>query len=184
MKAEKRQSPAFLLWERKRGAQEKGVVHMENNWKEFHRAPDWENLEVLSVNRMPAHSRWGAYDTAERALSGPYGSSPYTMSLNGSYRFRLYPSPEAVDDFYRPEYDDSAFSDIPVPSNWEVQGFGEPIYTNVAFPFLKKETDCWLATGKEGQSVVNPPHVPKENPTGCYRKRFTLRSGWKAVSCI
>ena len=147
---------------------------MENNRKEFHRAPDWENLEVLSVNRMPAHSRWGAYDTAERALSGPYGSSPYTMSLNGSYRFRLYPSPEAVDDFYRPEYDDSAFSDIPVPSNWEVQGFGEPIYTNVAFPFLKKETDCWLATGKEGQNVVNPPHVPKENPTGCYRKRFIL----------
>ena len=100
---------------------------MENNRMSFHKKHDWQNLEVLSINRMSAHSRWGAYDTVERAVEGEYGSSPYLYSLNGEYRFRLYDSPESVDDFYLWDYDDSGFEDIPVPSNWELHGFGKPI---------------------------------------------------------
>ena len=125
-----------------------------NPRREFHTRPDWENLEVLSINRVPAHSRWGAYDTVERALTCRCGESPNMMSLNGTYRFRLYDRPEEVDDFYRPDYDDSAFAEIPVPSNWEVQGFGEPIYTNVAYPFLRSEERCGLRRG--GAACVPP----------------------------
>ena len=145
-----------------------------NPRRDFHTRPDWENLEVLSINRAPAHSRWGAYDTVEQALSCKIENSPNVISLNGTYRFRLYSCPEMVDDFYRPEYDDSAFSDMVVPSNWEVQGFGEPIYTNIAYPFLKSEKHAWL-TAKEGEDPVpNEPFVPKANPTGCYRKEFVV----------
>ncbi len=149
-----------------------------NKYAGFHRKPDWENLEVLSVNREPAHARWGAYDTKEHAASCAYGSSPYLMSLNGTYRFFLYDSPEAVDDFYRVDYDDSLFAEIPVPSNWEVQGFGEPIYTNIVYPFLKEETDCFVLPNASGERVVRPPFVPKKNPTGCYRKTFTIPKEW------
>ncbi len=152
----------------------KRLYEKTNPRREFHTRPDWENLEVLSINRVPAHSRWGAYDTVERALTCRCGESPNMMSLNGTYRFRLYDRPEEVDDFYRPDYDDSAFAEIPVPSNWEVQGFGEPIYTNVAYPFLRSEERCWLTAKQGAEPVPNEPYVPDKNPTGCYRKEFTV----------
>ncbi len=147
---------------------------MKNNRMDFHWNLDWQTLDVLSINRMPAHSRWGAYDTVDRALEGEYGTSPYLCSLNGTYRFHLYDSPEAVDDFYLCEYNDSHFQDIPVPSNWEVQGFGKPIYTNIVYPWGKEEKDC-LISAKEGEKrVPNPPFVPQNNPTGCYRYFFEV----------
>ena len=147
---------------------------MKNDRTSFHWRPDWENPEVLSVNREPAHSRWGAYDTAERARAAEYGSSPFVQSLNGSWRFRLYDCPEAVDGFYAPAYDDHAFRDIAVPSNWELQGFGEPVYTNIVYPWAADEPDCLIRARRGEKRVPNPPFVPKKNPTGCYRRRFTL----------
>lgn len=147
---------------------------MKNNRADFHWKPDWETLDVLSINRLSAHSRWGAYDTVERAVIGEYGSSPYVKSLNGTYRFRLYDSPEMVDDFYLPDYSEVKYQDIPVPSNWEVHGFGEPIYTNIVYPWSEDEKDC-LISAKSGQKrLPNPPFVPHKNPTGCYRHFFTV----------
>ncbi len=145
-----------------------------NNRSNFYKKPEWENLEVLSINRMPAHTRWGAYDTEEHAVKCEYGSSPYTQSLNGTYKFKLYNSPQEVDEFYRVDYDDSGFSEIPVPSNWEVQGHGKPIYTNTVYPFLNEENRCYVRPKADGRAVYNPPNVPKDNPTGCYRKKFTV----------
>lgn len=150
------------------------MAYMKNNRMDFHWKPDWENIDVPAVNRLPAHSRWGAYDTVQRALSCEYGSSPYLHSLNGDYLFRLYTAPEAVDDFYRPDYDDSAFQSIPVPSNWELQGFGEPIYTNVVYPWAAGEEDCLIQAKQGEKRIPNPPFVPKQNPTGCYRKAFAV----------
>lgn len=147
---------------------------MKNNRADFHWKPDWETLDVLSINRLSAHSRWGAYDTVERAVIGEYGSSPYVKSLNGTYRFRLYDSPEMVDDFYLPDYSEVKYQDIPVPPNWEVHGFGEPIYTNIVYPWSEDEKDC-LISAKSGQKrLPNPPFVPHKNPTGCYRHFFTV----------
>lgn len=147
---------------------------MLNNRMNFHGKPDWETLDVLSINRVAAHSRWGAYDTVQGAVTGEYGSSRYLCSLNGNYRFKLYDSPEAVDEFYQPGYDDSGFDEIPVPSNWEVQGFGEPIYTNVIYPWPEDEKECLIEASCGKKKVPNPPFVPKKNPTGCYRRKFTL----------
>ena len=147
---------------------------MMNKRMDFHSMPDWATLDTLSVNRIPAHSRWGAYDTAERAMECVYGSSPNLFSLNGRYRFRLYPSPDQTDDFYLPEYDDSDFEDIPVPSNWELHGYGEPIYTNVTYPWPDDQSDSLIEAKSGGQKLPNPPYVPKQNPTGCYRRWFQL----------
>ena len=76
----------------------------------------------------------------------------------------LVSRPELVpDQFFRDKFDISGWSDIAVPGNWQLLGFDDiPIYTNVHYPF-----------------PANPPFVPEENPTGCYRTSFTIEPGWK-----
>ncbi len=121
---------------------------------------DWENPLVSGVNRLPAHSPLSAYPTELLALEE--GPSPHRCVLNGQWSFCLYTKPESVPaDFAVPAFDDSEWSPITVPSNWQLQGVDRPIYTNVKYPF-----------------EVNPPKVPQENPTGCYRTRFSLAEGW------
>ncbi|MEV0390849.1 glycoside hydrolase family 2 TIM barrel-domain containing protein [Nonomuraea sp. NPDC050643] len=84
-----------------------------------------------------------------------------TLGLNGTWRFRLSPTANVPDDFARPDYDDTAWDDLPVPSHWPLHGHGAPAYTNVAFPI-----------------PIDPPRVPDENPTGDYRRAFDLPEGW------
>lgn len=148
---------------------------MLNNRQDFHTRRDFENPAVFSINRVEPHTRWGAYASEADAAGCTPGSSRYMLSLNGAYRFRLYDSPEAVDDFYREDYDDAAFCDINVPSNWEVEGHGEPIYTNVTYPFQSDELGHALIEAESGKPPVpNPPLIPRANPTGCYRRAFDV----------
>ena len=122
---------------------------------------DWENPSVFAVNRLPTHSPLRAYDSESLALNG--GQTPFTHSLNGVWSFNLYSQPEAVPEtFSSVGFDHSNWSNIEVPSNWQLQGFDHPIYTNVKYPFK-----------------VNPPKVPLDNPTGCYRTVFTLAEAWQ-----
>lgn len=93
-----------------------------------------------------------------------------TLSLDGAWRFRLSPVAPADEDLADDGFDDSAWDSIPVPSHWVLEGdgaYGRPIYTNVQFPF-----------------AIDPPHVPDENPTGDYRRRFTLPADWSAAERI
>lgn len=69
------------------------------------------------------------------------------QSLNGQWRFALFEKPEAVEPaVIDPDFDDSAWAHIPVPSNWQMQGFDKPIYTNIQYPFADR-----------------PPYVPQDN---------------------
>ncbi|NUT32272.1 MAG: DUF4981 domain-containing protein, partial [Hamadaea sp.] len=82
------------------------------------------------------------------------------LSLNGSWRFRLWPVADAPADFAEPGFDDVSWAELPVPSHWPLHGdgrYGRPIYTNVRFPI-----------------PVDPPFVPDENPTGDHRLTFDL----------
>ncbi|KAM0834535.1 hypothetical protein ACQ4PT_063560 [Festuca glaucescens] len=88
---------------------------------------------------------------------------PYARSLSGYWKFQLAQSPESVPEkFYDAQFNDSDWEALPVPSNWQMHGFDRPIYTNVTYPF-----------------PMNPPFVPSENPTGCYRKVFHIPKEWK-----
>jgi beta-galactosidase len=97
----------------------------------------------------------------------PGGSDAGSLDLSGSWRFRL--SPRATDDagFADPRFDDSGWARLPVPSHWQLHGYGAPAYTNVRYPF-----------------PVDPPHVPTENPTGDYRVGFRLPEGWDAERTV
>src|SRR5690606_23295065 len=82
------------------------------------------------------------------------------LSLNGDWRFRLSPTARLDESAAAPDFDDSGWDTLPVPSHWVLHGdgkYGRPIYTNVQYPF-----------------PIDPPHVPDENPTGDHRREFTL----------
>ena len=126
-------------------------------------ANDWENPGVFAVGREAPRATSFPYPDAGAALAGDYMKSPYFMSLNGKWAFRYSPYPDVRPrDFYLPETDLSGWDSIPVPSNWEMQGYGIPIYTNITYPFPK-----------------NPPFIPHDdNPVGSYRRGFNLPEGW------
>ncbi|MBQ0022150.1 MAG: DUF4981 domain-containing protein [Prevotellaceae bacterium] len=108
-----------------------------------------ENTNVWEKNQEEGH----AYYLADKH-----------MSLNGQWKFFFADTPEGIPhDFYKSAFSDGKWSRINVPSNWEMEGFGDPIFRNVAAPFR-----------------ANPPFVPREyNPTGAYRRTFTVPADWK-----
>lgn len=89
--------------------------------------------------------------------------SPFYLSLNGVHQFHWAPNlEEAPKDFFAFEIDTEKWSTIPVPGQWEIEGFGTPIYVNDRYPFER-----------------NPPHVPKfDNPVGTYRIFFDCPEEW------
>lgn len=87
-----------------------------------------------------------------------------SISLNGKWKFALYDNPEGLpSDCYKTEFSDKDFSQITVPSNWEMEGYGDRKFRNMSLSFYP-----------------NPPFVPKEyNPTGCYRRDFVIPDSWR-----
>ena len=119
---------------------------------------DYENPSVLERNRSLARSYFVPHRSQESALTFLRGLSESFLSLNGIWKFAYVGAPDLVPaGFSDEEFDDSSLADISVPSSWQMQGYGHPHYTNVQYPF-----------------PINPPHVPTDNPTGCYRRTFTL----------
>src|SRR5215203_5709990 len=100
--------------------------------------PDWENPRVFSTGKEPAHATMTAYPTEAAALRGKGESSPWLLSLNGPWKFSWVRTPEErPTNFYRPDFDVSGWKEIRIPSNWEMQGYGTPIYSNITYPFKR-----------------------------------------------
>ena len=150
---------------------------------------DWENQTVTQINREAVHAPWGAYENLGQALAGDRGASANVLSLDGTWKFHLAEAPEsAPEGFWDAGFDTSSWASIQVPGNWEVQGFGKPIYTNHIYPFHLNRDEPYLqkpsqagATAHE-QYLMHPPFVPKANPTGCYVRTFTIPAAWNDQS--
>ena len=125
---------------------------------------DWENPAVFAINKGDPHASFFVYSDGDSALKGKSYPEEHTLLLNGDWAFHWVPVPaDRPEDFYRPEYDDSAWEKIPVPSNWQLHGYGIPIYLNQGYAFGRP----------------NPPLIPHDNnPVGSYRKSFRLPPGW------
>ena len=127
---------------------------------------DWEDNHVLQINREPA-----------RAYFIPYGEQKgdRMLLLNGDWHFRWTKTPdERIKDFYRTDYDATGWKMLTVPANWEVNGYGTPIYVSAGYPFK-----------------IDPPYVTREpkkewttyeerNPTGQYKRTFMLPTAWQS----
>ncbi|MGV9253871.1 glycoside hydrolase family 2 TIM barrel-domain containing protein [Streptomyces sp. NPDC003697] len=122
---------------------------------------------VFQVNREAARPRLVPYADRAAALRGRFQESPYYRSLNGSWRFHWSRNPGLRPaGFEDPAFDDGDWERIPVPSNWEIEGYPEPIYLNIRYPWIGYETPA-------------PPQVPKDfNPVGSYRRVFTVPGNW------
>lgn len=123
---------------------------------------DWENPLLFEVNKEAPHASFMLYADQPAVLRDNFTSSPFYFSLNGKWKFTyVAKAAERDPEFYKPALNTSTWKDINVPSNWEIEGYGVPIYTNVTYPFPK-----------------NPPFVGPENPVGTYRREFVLPAGW------
>ncbi|NMB12955.1 MAG: DUF4981 domain-containing protein [Firmicutes bacterium] len=124
---------------------------------------DWENPQIVARNRLPSHALLLPYQDEAAARTGERENSPWFCLLNGRWEFHLAANPALVPQgFQEPNHDAAEWDKLPVPSNWQLAGYGRPHYTNVQYPF-----------------PVDPPRVPTENPTGCYRRYFSLPPGWE-----
>jgi beta-galactosidase len=136
--------------------------------------PDWENEQVFARNRLPARASFTPFADVEQARVGERAKSPWFQTLNGDWKFHWVPKPEErPSNFHEAAFDDSAWKSIPVPSNWEMHGYGTPIYLSAGYPFK-----------------IDPPRVTSEppkdytsfkerNPVGFYRRTFTVPDEWK-----
>jgi beta-galactosidase len=123
-----------------------------------------ENTKIFELNQEPGHVPLVPYLTIDEALKNNRLIASSFLSLNGTWKFHFSNTPEGTpDDFFTKSFDDKKWDTIHVPSNWEMQGFGDPLFRNVTTPF-----------------PPNPPYIPREyNPTGSYRKTFNIPASWK-----
>ena len=123
-----------------------------------------ENTDLFELNQEEGHVPLVPYATLSEALANKRSSASSYLSLNGIWKFFYSDKPEGTPaDFFREDYNDKNWDTISVPSNWEMRGYGDPLFRNVSTPFK-----------------ANPPFVPREyNPTGSYRRTFNIPGSWK-----
>jgi beta-galactosidase len=125
---------------------------------------DWENPKMFGQNKEPAHCTLIPYADHKQALRDKPERSPYYRSLNGTWKFHWTPEPaNRPKNFFKPKQNVSHWDEIQVPSNWQLHGYGIPIYINAGYPF-----------------PANPPRIPHDyNPVGSYRRDFMIPLDWK-----
>lgn len=131
----------------------------------------WQNPEVNAINRLPMHADYFAFRAGES--TGDLRQSAHYLSLNGMWRFHwVRNADERPTDFGALGLNDKSWAQIPVPGNWELHGYGHPLYTNVPYPWTN-------------QFKNNPPIVPiKENHVGSYRRSITIPASWRGKKVI
>ncbi len=145
----------------------------------LHGKAEWENEQIFAVNKEPGHCSYIPFPSTNSLKSDKYyerpwetPSSSFYQSLNGLWKFHWVKQPsERPVDFYKTEYDVSSWKEIPVPSSWEMFGYGTPIYTNITYPF-KNQTSLILPQ----KGYTNETEV---NPVGSYRRNFNIPDNWK-----
>ncbi|MBY9011346.1 MAG: beta-galactosidase, partial [Candidatus Lokiarchaeota archaeon] len=127
--------------------------------------PEWENFTIFGIGKEKAHSTLIPFESFDEAL-GNREDSKYFKLLNGNWKFNWVKTPrERPMEFYLEDFEVDSWEEIDVPSNWQMRGYGIPIYTNVKYPYS-----------------INTKEIPKidhnYNPVGSYRKNFTIPAKW------
>lgn len=140
---------------------------------------DWENERIFAINKDDGRSTFVPFAGMEEMKADPAYTRPWErtrssryMLLNGVWKFNWVKQPsERPVNFYKTNYDVSGWKEIPVPSNWEMHGYGTPIYTNITYPI--RNNPPYIQTQK-GYTVEKEP-----NAVGSYKRDFTLPADWK-----
>ena len=122
---------------------------------------DWENPHVLGINKLPYH--------ATLQLPSKEKECKEIVSLDGQWYFHWSRKPEERPaDFYRENYDVSQWGKIAVPGNWQMQGYGTPIYININYPFVKARPSVTAEPPQDWTAYEN------RNPVGSYVQFFDV----------
>ena len=142
--------------------------------------PDWKNPAVFGINKRAPHVPYMSHKSAADALQyrrdGSASDHNRQQFLSRcKWKILAVKGPQAVpSNFWKRAYSDDSWSEISVPSNVECVGHGMPQYTNWQYPFpsrLPNAPDIF---------PYNPPEVPDDNPTTCYRHSFHIPEEWKS----
>ncbi|WP_294588471.1 glycoside hydrolase family 2 TIM barrel-domain containing protein [uncultured Bacteroides sp.] len=131
------------------------------------------NPKLTSINKEAPRSTFTSYTTETDAIINDRTNGTFRLSLNGKWKFSYVENfADRPTDFMNERTNVNHWPDINVPGNWELQGFGTPIYVNTSYEFCSPGyAPYW--------DKPNPPYVPKDwNPTGTYRREFTLPGDW------
>jgi len=134
---------------------------------------EWDDPEINAVNRLPMHAHFFAYESPEAAAKGVPENSTRYLSLNGMWKFNwVKDRTSRPKDFFRTDFNDASWDEIPMPGNWEILGYGDPQYVNMGY--------AWMNDFKS-----NPPHVPDaKNHVGSYRRIIEIPSDWSGKQVI
>ena len=131
------------------------------------------NPKLTSINKEAPRSTFTSYATEEDAIVNDRTNGASRLSLNGKWKFNYVENfADRPTDFMNVRTEVNRWPDINVPGNWELQGFGTPIYVNQPYEFCSKGYEPYW-------DKPNPPYVPKDwNPTGTYRRDFVVGNDW------
>ncbi|SHN11886.1 glycoside hydrolase family 2 TIM barrel-domain containing protein [Mucilaginibacter sp. OK098] len=132
-----------------------------------------EDPECIGINKLPAHATLMPYANLTEALKANRHASTYAKTLNGLWKFNWvgWPQQRPV-DFYKTTYNVDKWANIKVPSNWQIEGYGTPYYSNYNYIFQK-----------DFPRVMTTPPVSftaykERNPVGSYRRNFEVPANW------
>ena len=135
--------------------------------------PELENPGCLGVNKEPAHATLMPYGSLQEALAAKRQASTFARSLNGTWKFHWVARPEQRPvDFTKNDFDASGWADIPVPSCWQLLGYGTPYYRNLGYIFQKDWPRVMTAPPKDWTAYS------ERNPVGSYRRTFEVHAAW------
>lgn len=127
---------------------------------------EWQDPTINQVNRAPMHAAFFAFESVEASKQDKQLSDNY-LDINGTWKFNW--QKDAVDyvsDFYKPSFNDQTWGTMPVPGMWELNGYGDPLYTNVPY--------AW-----DRQFRNDPPNIPTQNnAVGFYRREIEIPAAW------
>ena len=130
--------------------------------------PFYLDEKVNEENRAPMHASYFVYENENLATKNDWKASANYINLNGTWKFKWVESPSLVPKGFSDEnFNDTSWDDFKIPANWEVNGYGVPIYVNATYEF-------------SNLIKIEPPLVPVEhNPTGVYRREITIDKSWE-----
>jgi len=128
--------------------------------------PEIQDPSIVEINKLPPRATFFNFESKTLAHKNDITNSGFYQSLNGTWKFNWVRDPKYRPlDFFKTKFDDSKWDDFLVPANWEINGYGVPIYLNHPYEF---------------SYTPDPPNIPEGyNPVGSYRREFNIPKDWK-----
>ncbi|MBO4602240.1 MAG: beta-galactosidase, partial [Salinivirgaceae bacterium] len=128
---------------------------------------EWRNPQINEINRADVHADFFAFKNADEAKTGDFKQSENYLTLEGLWKFNwVEHASQRPTTFYQTNFDDSQWGTMPVPGMWELNGYGDPLYTNVPYAW-----DTYFKT--------NPPFIDTiQNHVGSYRRTIEVPDKW------